>query len=613
MSSKEIESILLSENDSSILKINDLLEANYKDALREIFNIFFDKVLLGPIIDVEVMLDNIEKIIWYQDVKNTKTIISAIKYTIYKFSNLKVNENIEIRNIKFRLLDMIRKLNMHKEKVESENLYNVYHSIIFNDRDLSVLELVLKEEKNILRVKDNKGNDLLYNILDYYASLSEENSEEIDYFKEVIMLFFRLEENALVKNAKNYYTLLESNPYKDKKHVTEITKWLYGFADTDIVMLKKKYDISTKFHDEVMKELEAFEHSTHDRVFIDAPFVTIDDEEAMCLDDALGMVPNKDGSYTFYVGITDVPSLVPFRSRTFYEALRRVETLYLCDDAIGLYPDKISYDLCSLTADRDNNAIIYKFLIDPYFNIDLDSLEIIKGILRVRKRLSYHEVNKQENISIEECKMIENMYFLTSKLKGLNIQKEEYRRLENLIHSSATYHHSLYTNKSISANIVQESMLLVNSSAPRYFHQKGLLYTYRNLDFPKDKMISKEIERLLRLDKSSVSSDEYQRIVDNIKSLYLNAYYSTENKGHEGLGYDYYSHSTSSARRFEDSFNQYLTYFQLFDRITNDRDYYELETMAKEVVSHINDRKRENSKFASEYNYLMPRIRALKK
>ena len=142
MSSKEIESILLSENDSGILKINDLLEANYKDALREIFNIFFDKVLLGPIIDVEVMLDNIEKIIWYQDVKNTKTIISAIKYTIYKFSNLKVNENIEIRNIKFRLLDMIRKLNMHKEKVESENLYNVYHSIIFNDRDLSVLELV---------------------------------------------------------------------------------------------------------------------------------------------------------------------------------------------------------------------------------------------------------------------------------------------------------------------------------------------------------------------------------------------------------------------------------------------------------------------------------------
>ena len=126
-------------------------------------------------------------------------------------------------------------------------------------------------------------------------------------------------------------------------------------------------------------------------------------------------------------------------------------------------------------------------------------------------------------------------------------------------------------------------------------------------------MISKEIERLLRLDKSSVSSDEYQRIVDNIKSLYLNAYYSTENKGHEGLGYDYYSHSTSSARRFADSFNQYLTHFQLFDRITNDRDYYELETMAKEVVSHINDRKRENSKFASEYNYLMPRIRALKK
>lgn len=613
MSSKEIESILLSENDSGIFKINDLLETNYKNALREIFNIFFDKVLLGPIIEVEIMLDNIEKIVWYQDVKNTKTIVSAVKYTIYKFSTLKVNENIEIKNIKFRLLDMIRKLNMRKEKAESENLYNVYHSIIFNDKDLSVLELVLKEEKNILRVKDNKGNDLLYNILDYYASLSEENSEEIDYFKEVIMLFFRLEENTLVKNAKNYYALLESYPYKGKKHVTEITKWLYGFTDTDIVMLKKKYDISTKFHDEVMKELETFNHSTHDRVFIDAPFVTIDDEEAMCLDDALSMIPNKDGSYTFYVGITDVPSLVPFRSRTFYEALRRVETLYLCDDVIGLYPNKISYDLCSLTADRDSNAIIYKFFVDPYFNVDLDSLEIIKGIIRVGKRLSYHEVNKQKNISLEECKMIENMYFLAFKLRGLNGGKDEYRRLENLVNSTATYHHSFFTDRSISANIVQESMLLVNSTAARYFRQNGLIYVYRNHIFPKDKMISKEIERLLKLDKSSLSSAEYQLIIDTIKTLYLNAHYSTVNRGHEGLGYDYYSHSTSAARRFADSFNQYLTYFQLFDRITSDRDYYELEQMTKEIVNHINERKRENSKFASEYNYLMPRIRALKR
>ena len=62
-------------------------------------------------------------------------------------------------------------------------------------------------------------------------------------------------------------------------------------------------------------------------------------------------------------------------------------------------------------------------------------------------------------------------------------------------------------------------MVLQLDTLLQSFHQKGLLYTYRNLDFPKDKMISKEIERLLRLDKSSVSSDEYQRIVDNIEKF----------------------------------------------------------------------------------------------
>ncbi len=613
MSSKQIESLLLSENESNIGKLNNLLEENYKETLKEICNIFYNHVLSGSKEDIDISLDNIEELLLHQDAKYSKEIISSIKYTIYKFSNVNVHENIEVRNINFRLLDLIRKLNDKKEKTENENLYNVYHSIIFKERDLKILELVLKQEKNILKRKDEKGNDLFYNVLEYYSSLDEEQVKEIEYFHEVIMLFFRLEEDVFVKNSKTYFPLLERDVCKEKKHVMEITRQLYGFSSVDIKELKRKYDVSTKIHDEIIKELDSFKINIDGRTRIDEHFITIDEEEATCLDDALSMVQNKDGSYNFYVGITDIPSLVPYQSRTYYDALRKHETLYLCDGTVDLYHPRISHDLGSLIMGKDRNAIIYKFFVDPYFDIDPDSFEIVKGVLNVGKRLSYGMVNRQENITIEECKMIENMYFLAMKLRRENSHKDEYRKLENLINYEAIHHHSLFIDKSISANIVQESMLLVNSSAPRYFSERGLIYNYRNHKLPNDKAINKEIDRLLKMNNKDMESTEYLKLIAGIKEMYLNAYYSIDNKGHEGLGYDYYSHSSSPARRFTDAYNQYLTYFQAFNKIINDRDYYELEAESREVVKHMNERKLQNDKFENEYNYIVSKIRSLKK
>jgi len=613
MSSKEIESLLLSDNEDNIEKLNNLLEVSYKETLKEIFNIFYDNVISSSQDDVDIIVDNIENLVLNQDAKYSKDIISSIKFTIYKFSNINIHDNIEFRNIKFRLLDLIRKLNEKKEKIENENLYNIYYSIIFKEKDLKILELVLKQEKNILKRKDEKGNDLFYNVLEYYSLLDEEQITEIEYFHQVIMLFFRLEEDVFVKNSRIYFPLLERNSCKNKKHVMEITRQLYGFSSVDIKELKRKYDVSTKIHDDVIKELNGFKISTDGRIFIDEHFITIDEEEAMCLDDALSMAQNKDGSYTFYVGITDIPSLVPYQSRTYYDALRKHETLYLCDGCIDLYHPTISHDLGSLLMGKDRNAIIYKFLVDPYFNIDYDSFEIIKGVLNVSKRLSYGMVNRQENITREECKMIENMYFLAMKLRRENSHKDEYRKLENLINHEAIHHHSMFADKSISANIVQESMLLVNSSTPRYFSQRGFIYDYRNHKLPNDKAINKEIDRLLKMDIKDMQGIEYIKIINGIKEMYLNAYYSIDNQGHEGLGYDYYSHSSSPARRFTDSHNQYLTYFQVFNKITSDKDYYELEEEAIEIVKHMNERKIQNDKFEDEYNYIVSKIRNLKR
>lgn len=610
---KELSSILLSESPNHLEKLNSLIEVNKVAVWSEIFNILFEVVYNGPLEDASLILDNIEKVILNSDKEDSKRLISIIGNTIYKFSSLKVNENNTLKNIKFRLLDIIRKLREEKTKEDNTNLYNLYYKIIFEERDLSVIEMLLKEEKNIFNRKDKNGKDLFYNILTYYSSLEESNTNEINYFSDVIMLFIKIGENNLVKRWKEYSKVLEEETVREKQHVKEIKRKLYGVNDIDILELKKKYDIHSKVHDDVLKELSTFNFDEKKRVRINHNFITIDGEESSCLDDALCLVKNRDGSYTFYIAISDIPALIPYGSRTFYDAMRRNETLYLCDDMIDLYHPLISHDLCSLLPEKDKCAIVYKYFVDPNFNLDIDSLEIIKGTIRVGNRLTYSNVNKGFGITREEAQMIENMYLLVSTLKNKNKQKEKYRKVENMLYSNAIYHHSLFADKSVSANIIQESMLLVNSSVPRYFSKNNFIYTYRNHHLPSDKEMNKKIDYLLQMNREDLADDKYKEILKSIKEMYLNAHYSTENLGHEGLGYDFYSHSTSPARRFDDSFNEYLTYFQVFNKIESDLSYYELEALSREVVEHINKRKSENNKFASQYNYLRSKVRILEK
>lgn len=603
MSSKQIEDILLSSSKEKLAELDSLLGDNYEAYLSSIFEVLFNKISSGNLSDANHLIDNIEKIIFTNHYSNHKTITNIVKDTIYRISSVKIEDASELKIIKYRLLNIIRKANEKKKNSHNYNLYNLYYQLVFKEKNLSAIEEVLKKEKNITSRLDSKGRDFLYNVLFYYASLPEDNIEEINYFYNILILLFKYSEDALIRNNQKYYSLLEEDFCRNKKHVRSIRRELYSLIDIDIKALKKKYDISSHVHDEVIHEMTSF-NLTHDgRKILNSHFVTIDGEGSTCLDDALAVSANKDGSYNYYVAITDIPSLVPYKSRTFYDAMRKIETLYLADEVIDLYHPLISHDICSLHTGHNKNAIIYKYLVDPNYNIDLDSMEIIKGVIQVQNRLTYDNVNKQFGLSPFEIKMLEDAYYIAMRLKQNNITKEKYRKVENLLYSNALYHHSLFADKSVSANIIEESMLLVNNSLARYANLHDLVFIYRNHITEADDNLLNEINRLLRIKDPRFAISESSPIYQDIKNFYLNAHYDIENKGHEGLGYNHYCHATSPARRFVDSYIEYLLYLQLFSRIDTETKY-ELENEVKEVVKHINERKRENAKFQSQYNYL---------
>ena len=605
----EIKRILFSERELDINKINEYLDIDFKATINIIFDIFYDSILISSYDEINLILYNIEEIIDNQSTDNYKIINNKVREVNYKLSKLNIN-TIEFRNIKLTLIDLNRKMNLKKEKTDNFNIYNLYSHLIFKEKDLKTVELIIKYKDDILKVTDNDGRTIFYNILEYY--LKEENKEERDYFYDVIMLFIHNLEEELSKNKVIYLDKLSK--YQDKNYVKEIMDRLKDINKVDTIELEKKYNISSIVKDAIIKEMESFHFDRSGRLELDVNFVTIDDQEAVCLDDAISLVKNADGSYYYYVAITDIPSLIPYQSQTFYDALGRVETIYLIDKNINLYHPNIANNLCSLLPNTKKNVLLYRYFVDSNLNIDTNSLEIIRGIITVKNRLTYDMVDTCTNIDLKTIGMLERISLITSSLKAHNSGKEIYRKVENYIKKAPDYHPSTFADKSVSANIVQESMLLVNSTTPKYFHDRNLIYIYRNHRIYNKEYADRLFKTITKTYEGNIPPKEYEKLVKVLAVSYLNAYYSSTSIGHEGLGYDYYSHSSSAARRFVDSYNQYLTYQQLFQsHPLTDGEYYELEGVTKEIIEYINDKKRENQKFQNEYNYLYSKGKILER
>ena len=170
--------------------------------------------------------------------------------------------------------------------------------------------------------------------------------------------------------------------------------------------------------------------------------------------------------------------------------------------------------------------------------------------------------------------MIKKLYLFAMQSKKANNAKEKYRILENL-NNYSNHHESTRIGFSASANIVHEAMILVNYSVANYFKMASLPYIYRNTIL------------------------ENSQEMESVKSFYSNV-----PDYHLGLKLDCYSHSTSPARRYADSFGQYIIHDFVFDNNVCAGNIYNWEELAKEISDYLNVRKKETEMFQNEYRIL---------
>ncbi|MCW2834212.1 MAG: ribonuclease [Nocardioides sp.] len=121
----------------------------------------------------------------------------------------------------------------------------------------------------------------------------------------------------------------------------------------------------------------------------DLPFVTIDPESAMDLDQAMCLERAGDG-YVVHYAIADLSAFITPGDAVDLEANRRGETLYGADSKVPLHPKVISEDAGSLLPGQVRPALVWRIEVDAEGEGTDATVE--RALVRSRAKLSYDAV-----------------------------------------------------------------------------------------------------------------------------------------------------------------------------------------------------------------------------
>lgn len=405
----------------------------------------------------------------------------------------------------------------------------------------------------------------------------------------------------------------------------------HGTNDTEMIGILVNQGLEINFPQEVIAEAEKVtmdldpEEVKKRRDFRNITTLTIDPVDAKDFDDAISLQWLENGNVEIGVHIADVSHYVQPGSALDEEALKRSNSVYLVDRVIPMLPEQLSNMACSLRPNED------KFSFSAVFEMD-DKGKILnewfgKTVINSNHRFSYEEA--QEIIEGAEGTYKKEILFLDTIAKmyrkkrlkngALNIESEEMRF--ELDENGNPINVILKTSKD-AHKLVEEFMLLANKQvATKIGKPKGnkdpIPFIYRCHDKPDTEKIalfklfiskfhhelnykgpediSKAINALLADIKLT---NEYSLIQTMAIRSMSKATYETDNIGHYGLAFTYYTHFTSPIRRYADL----MVHRILFDELSGHQHKYgsKLDDIAKRISR--NERKaveaeRESTKY----------------
>ena len=369
--------------------------------------------------------------------------------------------------------------------------------------------------------------------------------------------------------------------------------------------------------------------------FRDTLTFTIDPRDAKDFDDAISIKKIKDGVWEVGVHIADVSHYVLEGSIIDQEAQKRATSIYLVDRTIPMLPERLCNFICSLRPDEEK--LTYSAIFDLNEEAEVLNYRIKHTVIKSNRRFTYEEVQAllENHNEATECADIAagkikptepipaqevtkdtvqpdaetyadeliTLNRLAKKLRdarfkkgAINFDREEVRF--EIDEKGKPL--SVYFKRAKDANkLVEEFMLLANRIVAESVGKvkKGgvaKVLPYRIHDVPdptKLDNLAKLASRMgfnLRTEgsKTEVASSlnsfiagtkggKAENLVENLSLRAMSkARYSTENIGHYGLAFDYYTHFTSPIRRYPDTMvHRLLTRYEAGGKSASQKKY----------------------------------------
>ncbi|MNF51626.1 Ribonuclease R [compost metagenome] len=405
-----------------------------------------------------------------------------------------------------------------------------------------------------------------------------------------------------------------------------------GEHDTEIHAILAEYGLPAEFPIEVETYAQKIDTTIHDseiakrRDMRDTLTFTIDPKDAKDFDDALSYKKLENGNYEIGIHIADVSFYLEEGTILDDEAYQRATSVYLVDRVVPMLPEVLSNYACSLRPHEEKYTFSAVFEINP--KAQVVNQWFGRTVIYSNQRFSYEEaqyiIETKDNTIPEEISIIGSAYKVSDEITDATLKMDELAKIlrrKRMNEGAISFDkvevkfnldkegepEGVYFKISKDANhLIEEFMLLANRKVAEYIGKQKKTFVYRIHDEPnEDKLIamqtviakfgykidfrnkgdiSKSLNNLL----ADVVGKKEQNLIDTLTIRSMSkAKYSTDNIGHYGLAFEYYTHFTSPIRRYPDVMVHRLLQYYLDGGKSADEETYETKCLHSSTMEGL--------------------------